>query len=95
MDLYDLRFGDYVIREDRSEGRWIGEVLHIRARVQYLNAGFPVRDWVDISTATAYPYRIDNPDRPLITKATAEDVRMYGLSDRPRRTLPAINGGQP
>ena len=52
MDLYDLRLGDYVIREDQSEGRWIGEVLHIRARVQYLNAGFPCRDWVDISTAT-------------------------------------------
>ena len=95
MDLYDLRLGDYVIREDRSEGRWIGEVLHIRARVQYLNAGFPCRDWVDISTATAYPYRIDDPDRPLIAKATAEDIRMYGLADRPRRTLPQINGGQP
>ena len=95
MDLYYLRLGDYVIREDQSEGRWIGEVLHIRARVQYLNAGFPCRGWIDITTGTAFPYRIDNPDRPLITKATVEDVRMYGLEDRPRRTLPAINGGQP
>lgn len=95
MDLYDLRLGDYVIREDQSEGRWIGEVLHIRARVQYLNAGFPCRDWVDISTATTYPYRIDDPGRPLIIKATAEDTRRYGLEDRPRRTLPQINGGAP
>ena len=93
MDLHDLRLGDYVIKEDQLHGRLIGEVLHIRARISYLNAGFQCRDWVDLSTATAYPFRIDNPDRPLITKATVEDVRMYGLEDRPRRTLPTINGG--
>ena len=95
MDLHDLRLGDYVIREDAPEGRLIGEVLHIRARIAYLNAGFPCRDWVDISTATAYPFRIDDPARPLITKATSEDIQRYGLADRPRRTLPQINGGAP
>lgn len=95
MDLHDLRLGDYVIREDAHEGRLIGEVLHIRARVQYLNVGYPCRDWIDISTGTAYPYRIDDPDKPVIYKASAEDVRRYGLADRPRRTLPQIFGGQP
>jgi hypothetical protein len=92
MDLYDLRLGDYVIREDRSEGRWIGEVLHIRARVEYLNAGFPCRDWVDISTGTTFPFRIDDPDKPVIYKATPEDIRMYGLEDRPRRTPEWFSG---
>ena len=95
MDLHDLRLGDYVIKEDQLHGRLIGEVLHIRARISYLNAGFQCRDWVDITTGTAYPYRIDDPARPLITKATLEDIRMYGLEDRPRRTLPQINGGAP
>ena len=95
MDLHDVRLGDYLIREDRLDGRLIGGVLHIRARVAYLNAGFPYREWVDISTATTYPYRIDDPTRPLITKATDEDIARCGLADRPRRTLPAINGGQP
>jgi hypothetical protein len=93
MDLHDLHLGDYVIKEDPLDGRLIGEVLHIRARVQYLTVGYPCRDWVDISTATTHPYRIDDPARPLITKATLEDIRMYGLEDRPRRTLPRINGG--
>ena len=95
MDLHDLRLGDYVIREDAPEGRLIGEVLHIRARVQYLNVDYPYREWVDISTATTYPYRIDDPDKPTIYKASPEDIRRYGLTDRPRRTLPQINGGQP
>ncbi len=95
MDLYDLRLGDYVIKEDHLDGRLIGEVLHIRARVQYLNAGFPCRDWVDITTGTAFPYRIDALDKPTIYKASDEDIRRYGLMDRPRRTLPHINGGQP
>jgi len=39
MDLHDLHLGDYVIKEDPLDGRLIGEVLHIRARVQYLNVG--------------------------------------------------------
>lgn len=95
MDLYDLKLDDYLIKEDRLDGRLIGEILHIRARVAYLNAGFPYREWVDISTATAYPYHIGDPDKPTIYKASAEDVRRYGLADRPRRTLPQINGGQP
>ncbi|KMS54687.1 hypothetical protein [Sphingobium cupriresistens] len=95
MDLYDLRLGDYVIKEDQLDGRLIGEVLHIRARISYLNAGFQCRDWVDITTGTAYPYRIDASDKPTIYKASPEDIQMYGLEDRPRRTLPAINGGQP
>lgn len=95
MDLYDLRLGDYVIREDQSEGRWIGEVLHIRARIEYLNAGFRCRDWVDISTGTAYPYRVDASDKPMIYKATDEDIVRYGLVDRPRWMLPQIFGGAP
>lgn len=95
MDLYDLRLGDYVIQEDALEGRLIGEVLHIRARVQYLNVGYPCREWIDITTGTAYPYRIDASDKPTIYKASPEDIRMYGLADRPRRTLPQINGGAP
>lgn len=95
MDLHDLRLGDYVIKEDQLDGRLIGEVLHIRARIEYLNAGFRCRDWIDISTATAFPYRISDPDKPMIYKATDEDVRMYGLTDRPRRTLPQIFGGAP
>lgn len=95
MDLHDLRLGDYLIREDAHEGRLIGEVLHIRARVRYLNVNFECRDWIDISTGTAYPYHIGDPDKPTIYKASAEDIARYGLADRPRRTLPQINGGQP
>lgn len=95
MDLYDLKLDDYLIKEDRLDGRLIGEVLRIRARVAYLNAGFAYREWVDISTATTYPYRIDDPDKPVIYKASPADIARYGLTDRPRRTLPQINGGQP
>lgn len=87
MDLYHLRVGDYVIRDSDLDGRWIGEVMHIRARVHYGNAGFPARDWVDIATATAYPHCLMNwPGPPSIHKASEREIAQYGLADRPRIT---------
>lgn len=89
MDLYDLRVGDHVLRESCLDGRWIGEVMHIRARVHYRNTDFRARDWVDISTATTYPHcLLDWPGPPAIRKATEDDIRRFGLDDRPRITTP-------
>ncbi|WP_434404601.1 hypothetical protein [Sphingobium sp. DN12] len=94
MDLHDVRLGDYLIREDRLDGRLIGEIVHIRARVSYINAGYPFREWVDVSTATTFPYRTGDPEAPRLMKATDEDIRIYGLQDRSRRT-PAWFSGPP
>jgi hypothetical protein len=91
MDLYDLRVSDYVIRDSDLDGRWIGEVMHIRARVHYRNAGFPARDWIDIATATPYPHcLLDWPGPPAIHKATEEEIARYGLADRSRITTPRL-----
>jgi hypothetical protein len=89
MDLYHLRVGDYVIRDSGLDGRWIGEVMHIRARVHYRNADFPARDWIDIATATTYPHCLMNwPGPPSIHKASEDEIAQYGLAGRPRITTP-------
>lgn len=89
MDLYHLRVGDYVIRDSDLDSRWIGEVMHIRARVHYRNADFPARDWIDIATATPYPHCLMNwPGPPSIHKASEDEIAQYGLAGRPRITTP-------
>jgi hypothetical protein len=89
MDLYHLRVGDYVIRDSDLDGRWIGEVMHIRARVHYRNADFPARDWIDIATAIPYPHCLMNwPGPPSIHKASEDEIAQYGLAGRPRITTP-------
>lgn len=59
-DLHDLRVGDLVIREMDNRGqveRHIGEVLSIRARIQYLDVGYDWREWWDVTTASLHPFR--------------------------------------
>lgn len=59
-DLHGLRVGDLVIREMDHRGRverHIGEVLSIRARIQYIGVSYDWREWWDVTTASIYPFR--------------------------------------
>ncbi|MEG8223616.1 hypothetical protein OSJ57_23890 [Sphingomonas sp. HH69] len=59
-DLHGLRAGDLVVREIDNRGRverHIGEVLSIRARIQYLDVGHDWREWWDVTTASLHPFR--------------------------------------
>lgn len=59
-DLHGLRVGDLVVREIDNRGRverHIGEVLSIRARIQYLDVGHDWREWWDVTTASLHPFR--------------------------------------
>lgn len=92
MDLHDLRFGDYVIREERSEGRWIGEALHIRA-IKYLNTGFPAREWVDITMPHHdIQYRPDQiVDAIIVQDRQAQMLMKSSRSSRPDRSPAIVN----
>jgi len=59
-DLHSLRVGDLVLREmDCQHGveRHVGEVLSIRARIQYVDVGYQWREWWDVTTASLHPFR--------------------------------------
>jgi len=83
-NLYDLRVGDIVIREmDADDGveRHLGEVLSIRARIQYPNVGYPWREWWDVSTALLSNFPPDAAAAHRLRSASAAEIKRLGLGD--------------
>lgn len=76
-DISDLRRGDLVVREMTEAGRFernIGEVVHIRARISYLDSDFPWKEWWDISTGTLHPFSPAMSKPYELRRATIEEI---------------------
>jgi hypothetical protein len=77
-DLHDLRVGDLVVREMDDAGvisRHLGRVIHIRARIEYVDVDYDFREWWDVTSGRAgWSARPDDcPVRLIRAEPSRED----------------------
>ncbi|MFC3442158.1 hypothetical protein ACFOKF_13355 [Sphingobium rhizovicinum] len=79
-EIVGVRAGDKVVRQmingDQMR-QYLGEVVHVRARLRYLNVAYPHHDWVD--TVTLAPLA-PHYDGERLDRATKDDLQRFGLS---------------